>query len=421
MNVKELGSAGDLGSQADLGVEKLGEMPPGGTPIYRYMSATRYFDLVEKKILSLSHITLWEDPYEGFLFRAIADSAHDEQAKMCVYDLFKYYYGQSWTINGVESDETWRAHGKRGTVVRVKTTVAKLCQCLTGMAKGPGMSRPVSSDVKAGLVQYAKSDAEFKQLLSANSLFEALNGVEQDRLRMFFIKRYQFRSEDEFRVMVHANENDLDRVRDTDGRFLKIIVDPKEIIDEVIVDPCMSRQEYEQLICRTRHYCNNICPRQSDLFDWPQIVDRELPAGFGLERRFWSRLQETYPDDPLNLKGRTPSHRSYWQISYGQDLFFFYFTNSEARVEYYVPACDKPENETRFTFVQQHRTEIEGTTGPLVWDDLPNRKARKIKKVMPDVSIRDEESWDGVCEWLRNEMVKLVQAITSVLHNQGYM
>jgi len=136
-----------------------------------------------------------------------------------------------------------------------------------------------------------------------------------------------------------------------------------------------------------------------------------------LEKRFWKRLQDMYPDDSLMLKKRTPSHRNYWQISCGQDLFFFYFTNSEARVEYYVPACDKLENKVRFDSVRQHKSQIEDMIGPLVWDDLPNRKACKVKKVLPDVSIEDEKCWDDVCEWLRNDMVKLVQAITTVLHN----
>lgn len=415
MKSTEFYSVGDSGLQVDLGVELLGEMPMDGV-VYRYISVERYFDLVEKKILSLSHITMWEDPYEGFIFRVMADSVRDVQEKIRVYDLFKYYYGQSWTVNGDEADETWRAHGKRGTVVRIKTTVDKLCRCLTDMPNGSGRACPVTSDVKVGLVRYAKSDAEFNSLLNIDTLREALNGEEQDRLRMFFNKRRQFKSEAEFRIMVHANENDLDREHDTDGRFLKITVDPRELIDEVLVDPCMDRKEYEQLICRTRHFCNNIYPRQSDLFNWPKIEGDVFVEG-GLEKRFWSRLQETYPDDCLKLKGRTPSHRNYWQISYGHDLFFFYFTNSEARVEYYVPACDKPENKVRLDSVRHHKSQIEDMIGPLVWDDLPNRKACKIKKVFPDVSIKDETCWEDVRKWLCEEMVRLVQAITSVLHN----
>ena len=58
------------------------------------------------------------------------------------------------------------------------------------------------------------------------------------------------------------------------GDLLKFEVDPNDLIEEVLVDPCMKRRDYEQLVCRTKFAVPELHfekIRRSSLFDWPVI------------------------------------------------------------------------------------------------------------------------------------------------------
>lgn len=278
------------------------------TPIYRYLPVERYFELLERKVNSLSHITMWEDPYEGFIFRAAAET--DSEQAMQIYDRFKYYYGQCWTLCKDESDLRWRASGARGTVVRIKTTVGKLCESLVKMT---GRSSDPDAKVVLGKIKYEVTGI-FDDRLTEERLWHALNGAEHDRLELFFVKREEFKSEDEFRVIVHAVESDLDRERDTDGRFLKYEIDPEVLIDEVLVDPCMPRDKWEQLVCRSLHCLGGDKLYQSQLFNWPRILGDAPGMDYGV-----SPNTNEIPAGPVfrdylvnRFHAMTPHARSIW-------------------------------------------------------------------------------------------------------------
>ena len=378
------------------------------TPIYRYISAERYFELIEKRENSFSHISMWEDPYEAFLLRTAADSAEqagDEEAEKSVYDKYKFFYGQCWTICGDESDLRWRACGARGMVVRIKTTIKKLLESLPCDEKSSG-----PSFTAAGFVKYAKNQKAFDRLITRKNIQKILND-DCARMEMFFQKRKEFESEQEFRVIIESNDTILDREGDKDGRFLKFKIDPAVLVEEVLVDPCMSHREYEQLICRTRHRYHEIKIKQSGLFKWPRFRETEITKML----EFWQRLQCQYPDDGLNLNNRVPPSRTTWQISYRYGLsFFFEFSQSEATIYLYVISPNVPED--IIAILRAATTDAASPLYGMQWKDINGGRSHKIIKCYGHpVSIRNRNCWQSVIDWFCVEMPRFVQAVDAVI------
>lgn len=101
------------------------------TPIFRYVPVDRFLEMVEDGANTLSHLSLWEDPFEAFLIRSAVregEAYGQEGTVQSYYDLYKGIYGQSWTLKEDESDVFWRAYGKRGETVRISSTIGRLCK-----------------------------------------------------------------------------------------------------------------------------------------------------------------------------------------------------------------------------------------------------------------------------------------------------
>ena len=240
-------------------------------PIFRYMPADRYYELIEDRYIALTHVSHWEDPCEGFIYRG-GIGANNGLADG-IYDLFKSVYGQSWTVEGGESDVLWRAmaNGTRGGLVRIQTTVRKLAECLLQQVKSSAISG--KGLMRIAGIEY-KDEAAFNDELNQENLTRLLNGDEECKLGFLFFKREEFRQEREVRVAVLADEACINRTECNRGDLLKFKVDPGKLIEEVLVDPCMGRRKYEQLVCRTKFAVpelslDNI--KQSMLFSWPVI------------------------------------------------------------------------------------------------------------------------------------------------------
>ena len=237
------------------------------TTIYRYLPLERYYEMIEDHVNVLSHITLWEDPYEAFVFRAGLTLPGAEN--LDVYDKFKGVYGQSWTMHETESDVIWRAMGKRGSTVRIRTTVEKLIASLR-------LKRETEDRVRVGRVVY-KDEDEFSSRLIEADLRAVLEGDLVEAMNFFFVKRSEFALEKEVRVIAIPNENDIDRTKCKKGHLLKFGITPADMIDEVMADPAMDRRVYEQLVCRTL-YAGIVRSKikQSKLFTWPKVSPSNL-------------------------------------------------------------------------------------------------------------------------------------------------
>lgn len=237
------------------------------SPIYRYMPIKRYLEMIETGVNALSHFSLWEDPYEAYLIRAaISDCARNGNAKgeKELYGKYKFVYGQSWTLNGGESDVLWRAFGNRGDVVRVRSTIRKLFNTFVGY---PSDAEPVESlKLRIGDVEYC-NQADLERDIECQKLAEDLDG----EMGFFFRKRKEFEDEHELRcVALVKDEKGLDKRTDVNGSVLKFrIGNIDDFIEEVLLDPRVSPCVREQVVCRTLHRSSKIKVEQSDLFEWP--------------------------------------------------------------------------------------------------------------------------------------------------------
>lgn len=245
------------------------------TRIFRYMPVERYYNLIEDCYISLTHISHWEDPYEGFIYRGGMNGTNTETRQDRIYNLYKTAFGQSWMIEHDESDVLWRAmaNGKRGGLVRIQTTVRKLAENLLQNVK------PLVSGSKR-LMRIArmeyKDEAEFEEMLTAENLDGLINNNDEDRqLRFLFFKRNEFRDEKEVRIAVLADRDQILRSKCNRGDLLKFEVSPSTLLEKVLADPCMDRREYEQLVCRTKFALSDEMGvnliKKSKLFDWPVI------------------------------------------------------------------------------------------------------------------------------------------------------
>lgn len=246
------------------------------TKIFRYMPLERYYNLIEDGYNTLTHISHWEDPYEGFIYRGGLDGA-DVSTQDRIYNIYKSVYGQSWTIMKGESDVLWRAmaNGERGDLVRVQTTVRKLAKSILNAVGDKSSKWSPAGTMKIGRIEY-KGETEFCEMLSAENLETLIDNAAVDRqLDFLFFKRLEFEAEKEVRLAVFADRSCIDRSKCKRGDLLKFDVDPSELVESVLADPCMDRRKYEQLICRTKFALSDEVGidliRKSQLFNWPVV------------------------------------------------------------------------------------------------------------------------------------------------------
>jgi hypothetical protein len=129
--------------------------------------------------------------------------------------------------------------------------------------------------MKIGRIEY-KSEAEFCEMLSTENIETLINNADADRqLDFLFFKRSEFEAEKEIRLAVFADRSCVDRSKCNRGDLLKFDVDPGELIESVLADPCMDRRKYEQLICRTKFAMSDEVGidiiGKSQLFNWPVV------------------------------------------------------------------------------------------------------------------------------------------------------
>ncbi len=241
------------------------------TPIFRYMPAERYYELIEEQTITLSHISNWQDPYEGFVYRGGINMAHEPSDAARIYELFRFVYGQSWTLESKESDVLWRAmsNGNRKETVRVQTTVGALALAILRNMDTAGRQL-----IRIGCVEYIEN-SEFKEKLKLANLSDNSNGHRRDHLDFLFFKRKEFSLEKEVRVAMLADGSHIDNSKCKRGDLLKFEIDPRQLINGVLTDPCMERRIYEQLVCRTMCAAPEIklnTIQRSTLFDWPKLI-----------------------------------------------------------------------------------------------------------------------------------------------------
>jgi hypothetical protein len=122
---------------------------------------------------------------------------------------------------------------------------------------------------------------------------------------------------------------------------------------------------------------------------------------------FWQQLKEYVAAHRPELKLRTPRPQHWFNVAIGRsDCHVSWVADSredKVRCALYIPNS----KELYQTFLA-HKAEIErelGVTEPIAWQELPNKKASRIR-VEHDFDFSDESTWGDAFAWLADMAVR---------------
>lgn len=199
------------------------------TRIYRIFSQVRFFELFEENRNALVQPKKWDDPFENIFLQSPVKAATGEFRSICLHDAA---YGQCWTLES-RSDAMWKIYSKNGDSIRVRTTVGKLLYSLRA-------AHPDESEGRCfiGRVRYVK----VRQLLDFGKTMFVGHSPTEAIVRSLLLKRIAFRHEYEVRLIYVVRRHSK-----LDDHIYKYDFDPHAIIDQVMVDGRVSREDFVTL------------------------------------------------------------------------------------------------------------------------------------------------------------------------------
>jgi len=142
----------------------------------------------------------------------------------------------------------------------------------------------------------------------------------------------------------------------------------------------------------------------------------ERAQRYDLRFRFWSELLK-YARTRTDLHaGRSPGIHNYVGGSIGRHGFSLNYSvrERESQVELYIdqgPNSDEL-NLKLFNELKEHRQQIESTFGgELEWQDLPDSRACRIRKIVAGGYRSPESDWPKIHETLVSDMINLDKAL----------
>ncbi len=138
-------------------------------------------------------------------------------------------------------------------------------------------------------------------------------------------------------------------------------------------------------------------------------TQEQLKSRHQLRIDFWKMLLKEINQRSSSWQNISPSKDNWISIGSGLSgvTFNFVISNSYARVEVYISG---PVNENKRVFkaLLEHISEIEQLFGDkLIWEELPNKKASRIKYEMCVVDNFSKDSWPAMIDFLVTSMHKL--------------
>lgn len=196
-------------------------------PIYRIIPIDYILKIIEKKELTLSQTILWEDVYENFLSK----TKFYIRNNMTSIGYSLSIYGQCWSLKK-ESDALWRIYSQNKHSVRIKTTINKLYNVSFNEKNYEKFSTHTRN---IGQVEYFSKSQIINWIKERKAKNIFLNIF--DEVDSLFIKRKEFKHESEVRLIIYKVLKEEDIVYQNQKRFIKLNINPNEIIEEITFDP----------------------------------------------------------------------------------------------------------------------------------------------------------------------------------------
>ena len=220
----------------------------GKTYIYHYLSFQRLANLLKKKENTLVSPLKWEDPFEKWRLKSIAENNKNISFNE------KSWFGQCWTTSG-KSDAMWKLYTNGTDGFRIRSTVKKLWESLP-KEKNVGYriakvsyrpKRELATEIEGGegRRKLATEIEERNENISEDDFCtknEELNGF-QYISAAFMIKRYAYEYENEVRLICYKKNEENREL------FSYNIVCPSKLIDQILIHPRILPEEYPLLEC----------------------------------------------------------------------------------------------------------------------------------------------------------------------------
>jgi len=142
-------------------------------------------------------------------------------------------------------------------------------------------------------------------------------------------------------------------------------------------------------------------------------TQEELKSRHLLRLEFWKLLLKEAGTRLIRFQNTSPS-KDNW-VNSGSGLsgvsFVFVISHSYARVEVYISRSTKEEKKFIFDALKEQKTEIETSFGEqLTWEELPEKKASRIKYQKNDVDYFNKDDWEQMIEFMIDGMERLEKA-----------
>lgn len=227
-------------------------------PIYRYLTFERLVEILIQKKVTLFKTKTWEDPYENFLYKAKIKVGGIYTS---INESLDLTYGQCWTLKN-ETDAMWRIYSPDKQTMKIKTRITKLASISRNEANYQIFS--TTHRIIDTVKYYSKK--RIVDLINEHYL----NGLTNmgNPLQSLFIKRVEFRHEQEVRLIIQKNAQIEESIKKSIyPNFISLIVEPNDFIEEIILDPRLNRNQAELYseILKSLGYRNNI--RKSKLYE----------------------------------------------------------------------------------------------------------------------------------------------------------
>lgn len=202
------------------------------TKLYRYITVSQFISMIENEQIYLTNIQLWEDIWEL------------PTQRLNYKEQLPTLFGQCWSLEGI-SDALWRIYSPMNEGILIQTSVAKIKSF---------------SEIQIGLVApvlYYHNLEEVAEIIKNNKGYHRL-------FTQGLLKRKAFQHEQEVRVIT-SNDSKCISTRAQDNRRIYIQINPRELIEDIVIDPRANDWFVEAM----RKYCRRIgfhlIPKRSDL------------------------------------------------------------------------------------------------------------------------------------------------------------
>jgi hypothetical protein len=144
---------------------------------------------------------------------------------------------------------------------------------------------------------------------------------------------------------------------------------------------------------------------------------KEMVERYTIREKFWTQFL-TYSQTQTKLYSAISPTTSNWiSITSGlRGLGYNYFiTQNETYVELYIDRGKDSEEENLNIFreLSDNRQEIEKIFGePLIWDDMPGRRACRIRKIIDGGYCNPELEWFEIHKKMAEAMIRLEKALS---------